>query len=79
VANRRHTTSSENYFIDVTYRNITESQSLEMNIKGQIINVLPLVKAQAKNHGYAIPCKIDDPFLINRYRKIPSSNEYMYF
>jgi len=30
----RHTTSSENYFIDATYRNITESQSLEINIKG---------------------------------------------
>jgi len=44
----RHTASSENYFIDVTYCNITESQSLEMNIKGQITNVLPLVKAQAK-------------------------------
>jgi len=32
----RHTASSKNYFIDTTYRNITESQSLEINIKGQI-------------------------------------------
>jgi len=52
----RHTTLSENYFIDVTYRNITKSQSLEINIKGQITinikgqitNVLPLMKARAK-------------------------------
>jgi len=66
----RHTTSSENYFIDATYRNITESQSLEINIKGQITNVLPLVKARAKRSWLCDTlCKIDDPFLINRYKK----------
>jgi len=49
---------------------ITESQSLEINIKGQITNVLPLVKARAKRSWLCDTlCKIDDPFLINRYEK----------
>jgi len=61
----RHTTSSENYFIDATYHTITESQSLETYIKGQITNVLPLVKTRAKRSWLCdILCKIDDPFLI---------------
>jgi len=60
----RHTASSENYFIDATCRNITESQCLEMNIKGQITNVLPLMKARAKKLWLCDTlCKIDDPFL----------------
>jgi len=53
---------------DATYRTITESQSLEINIKGQITNVLPLVKARAKRLC-DILCKIDALFLINRYEK----------
>jgi len=66
----RHTASSENYFIDATYRNITESQCLEMNVKGQITNVLPLMKARAKKSWLCDTlCKIDDPFLIDRYEK----------
>jgi len=60
---------SENYCID-TYRNITESQSLEINIKDQITNVLPLVKARAKKSWLCDTlCKNDDQFLIERYEK----------
>jgi len=66
----RRTASSKNYFIDATYRNITESQCLEMNIKDQITNVLPLMKAQAKKSWLCDTlCKIDNPFLIDRYEK----------
>lgn len=69
----KHTASSENYFIDSTYRKIAEiaeSQSLEMNTKGQITNVLPLVKARAKKSWLCDTlCKIDDPLLIDRYEK----------
>ncbi|KYN19387.1 hypothetical protein ALC57_08282 [Trachymyrmex cornetzi] len=67
----KHTASSENYFIDRTYRNISSSQVLAMNMKGQVTNVLPLIEAQAKkswlcdNHL----CKTD-AFLIDCYEKI---------
>jgi len=46
----RHTASSENYFVDSTYRNITssQSQSFAINEKGQITNILPLVEGRAK-------------------------------
>ncbi|XP_077272806.1 uncharacterized protein LOC143903224 [Temnothorax americanus] len=65
----RHTASSENYFID-TYRNITSSQPLVMNVKGQTMNVLPLQQAQAKKSWECNTlCTIDDPFLIDRYEK----------
>jgi len=66
----RHTSSSENYFIDSTYRNVTSSQSLVMNAKGQITNVLPLVEARAKKSWICNAlCKVDDPILIDRYEK----------
>ena len=45
--NSKHTTSSENYFIDGTY-NISSSQILAINMEGQITNILSLIEAQAK-------------------------------
>jgi len=76
----RHTASSENCFIDATYRNITESQFLEINIKDQITNVLPLVKTRAKESWLCDTlCKIDDPFLIDRYEKfLHAMNTYTF-
>jgi len=66
----KHTASSENYFIDSTYRNIISSQSLIMNVKGQITNVLPLMEARAKKSWVCNTlCKIDDPILIDRYKE----------
>ncbi|KYN17581.1 hypothetical protein ALC57_10130 [Trachymyrmex cornetzi] len=68
----KHTASSENYFIDGTYRNIFSSQVLAMNMEGQVTNVLPLKEAQAKKSWLRDDnlCKIDDPFLINCYEKV---------
>ncbi|KYQ54057.1 hypothetical protein ALC60_07036 [Trachymyrmex zeteki] len=66
----RHTASSENYFIDSTYRNVSSSH-LIMNVEGQSTNVLPLIEAQAKKSWLCDDnlCKID-PFLINCYEKV---------
>jgi len=50
----RHTASSENYFVD-TYRNIILKESLVINMEEQVVNVLPLITAQAKkNHGHVV-------------------------
>jgi len=66
----RHTASSENYFIDSTYRNITLSEPLVMNVKGQNTNVLPLIEGQTKKSWLCNKlCKTDDPSLIDRYEK----------
>jgi len=41
-----------------------------MNVKGQIINVLPLMEAQAKKSWVCNTlCKVDDPILIDRYKE----------
>ena len=65
-----HTASSENYFIDSTYsEQFTSSQPLITNVKGQIINVLPLVEAQAKKAWLCNTlCKINS-LVIDRYKK----------
>ncbi|KYN07689.1 hypothetical protein ALC62_01337 [Cyphomyrmex costatus] len=71
----KHTASSENYFIDSTYRNISSSQILVMNMEGQIKNILPLIEAQAKNswlYNNSL-CKIHDQFLIDCYEKVLQS------
>jgi len=49
----RRIAMSENYFIDSIYRNISSLLHLVMNMEGQIINVLFLIEAQAKNNDYA--------------------------
>ncbi|KYN12142.1 hypothetical protein ALC57_15686 [Trachymyrmex cornetzi] len=66
----KHTVSSENYFIDGTYRNISSSQVLAMTMEGQVTNVLPLIEAQAKKSWLCDNnlCKID-AFLIDCYEK----------
>ena len=86
----RHTASSENYFIDSTYHNVTSSEPLNtkeevlnilpliknvtsskplvINTKGQVINILPLIQAK-KSWLCNTSCKIDNPFLIDRYQK----------
>lgn len=67
----RHTASSENYFINSTYHNITLSEvninePLIMNSKGQIVNVLPLIEGRAKKSWMCSTlCKINDPLLID--------------
>ncbi|KYN29993.1 hypothetical protein ALC57_00551, partial [Trachymyrmex cornetzi] len=63
----KHTALFENYFINGTYRNISSSQVLAMNMKGQVTNVLPLIEAQAKKVWLYDDnvCKID-PFLMLR-------------
>jgi len=44
-------------------------QPLVTNVKGQVINVLPLIEAQAKKTwSCSTSCKID-PFIIDRYEK----------
>jgi len=64
----RHTASSENYFIDSTYNELTSSQPLVTNVKGQVINVLPLIEAQAKKAwSCSTSCKIDPFFFIDFY------------
>ncbi|XP_036140365.1 uncharacterized protein LOC118644830 [Monomorium pharaonis] len=65
-----HTASSENYFIDSTYsEQFISSQSLITNVKGQIINILPLVEAQAKKAWLCnTSCKINS-FVIDRYKQ----------
>ncbi|KYN14475.1 hypothetical protein ALC57_13321 [Trachymyrmex cornetzi] len=67
----RHTASSENYFIDSTYHNISLPQHLITNVEGQITNVLPVIEAKAKKAWLRDDnlCKID-PFLINCYEKV---------
>ncbi|KYM96060.1 hypothetical protein ALC62_13287 [Cyphomyrmex costatus] len=71
----KHTASSENYFIDGTYRNISSSQILVMNMEGQITNILPLIEAQAKKSWLCDNslCKIHDQFLIDCYEKVLQS------
>ena len=65
----RHTASSENYFMESTYHNATLRESLVMNMEGQVVNVLPLIRAQAKKSWSCnISCKIDSN-LIERYQK----------
>ena len=49
----RHTATFENYFNNSIYRNISSLQHLVMNVDSQITNVLFLIEAQTKNHGYA--------------------------
>jgi len=72
----RHTASSENYFIDSTYHDITSSEvniteSLIMNAKGQTENILPLIEARGKKSWLCSSlCKINDPLLIDRYQKL---------
>jgi len=66
----RHTASSENYFVDSTYRNTILKESLVMNMEGQLLNVLPLITAQAKKSwSCSALCKTDNPVLIERYQK----------
>jgi len=55
----RHTALSENlyfveYFVDSTYRNTILKKSLVMNMEGKVVNVLPLITVQAKNHGHVV-------------------------
>lgn len=65
----KHTASSENYFIESTYRNIISSEPLVINAKGQVVNILPLIKGQTKKSWTCnILCKIDNP-LISCYQK----------
>ena len=71
----RHTASSENYFTDSMYHNITSSEvnisePLILNTRGQIVNALPLIEARAKKSwSCSILCKVKNPFLIDRYQK----------
>jgi len=68
----RYTASSENYFVDSMYHNITSSQlqSFAMNEKGQITNILPLVEGRAKKAWVCNTlCKVNDPVLIDRLEK----------
>jgi len=66
----RHTASSKNYFVDSTYGDVTLSESFVMNAKGQVINVLPLLKEQAKKSWLCNTlCKANNPFLISRYQE----------
>jgi len=65
----RHTASSENYFMESTYYTTILRENLIMNVEGQVVNVLPLIKAQAKKSWSCdISCKIDDLTLIERYQ-----------
>lgn len=66
----RHTASTENYFIDSTYRDETLSESFVMNAKGQVVNMLPLLEEKAKKSWLCnTSCKTNNPFLISRYQK----------
>ena len=74
----RHTASSENYFMDSTYHKVflesthykTLQESLIMNMEGQVVNVLPLITAQAKKSwSCSFACKTDNPVLIERYQQ----------
>jgi len=66
----RHTASSENYFVESTYHNTILKESLVMNMEGQVVNVLPLITAQAKKSwSCSVLCKTDNPVLIERYQK----------
>jgi len=56
--------------LSILYCNVTSSQLLIMNVKGQITNVLPLVEARAKKSWICNAlCKVDDPILVDRYKK----------
>lgn len=64
----KYTASSENYFAESMYRKIISSESLIMNVKGQVMNVMPLIKARGKKSWLCSDlCKID-PHLIIRYQ-----------
>lgn len=66
----RHTASSENYFIESIYHKVTFKESLIINMEGQVVNVLPLITAQAKKSWTCSTlCKTDNPVLIERYQK----------
>ncbi|KYM97819.1 hypothetical protein ALC62_11486 [Cyphomyrmex costatus] len=71
----KHTASSKNYFIDGTYRNISSSQILVINMEGQITNVLPLIEAQGKKSWLCDNslCKIHDQYLTDCYEKVLQS------
>jgi len=59
---------------------VTLSEPLIMNVKGQNINILPLIKGQTKKSlSNKLSNKTDDPFLIDRYEKFFSIDKYMYF
>jgi len=75
----KHTASSEHYYNDATYYNITSSEvkitePLIVNTKGLVVNIFPSIEARAKKSWSCNAlCKVNNLLLIDRYRKFLSA------